>query len=49
MSSQDIVLNDPLLLETIFLNLAPSDLKAVSLVSRWYTIACGEGFNDLNF
>ena len=34
MSSQDIVLNDPLLLETIFLHLTPSDLKAVTLVSR---------------
>ena len=33
-SSQVIVLSSPLLLETIFLNLAPTDIKAVSLESR---------------
>ena len=34
MSSQEIVLSNPLLLETIFRHLAPPDIKAVSLVSR---------------
>ena len=34
MSSQEIVLSNPLLLETIFRHLAPADIKAVSLVSR---------------
>ena len=33
-SSKEIVLRNPLLLETIFRHLAPADIKAVSLVSR---------------
>ena len=50
MSSQDIVLSNPILLQTIFRHLTPRDIKAVSLVSRWSYFYFNEERNKfLNF
>ena len=50
MSSQDIVLSNPILLQTIFRHLTPRDIKAVSLVSRWsYIYLIKERNKFLNF